>query len=185
MSPGVPVLLLILLWLAPIDAGADRVHLKSGQDFEVEQWWEQGDRFFYQRLGGIVAIPRGDVERVERTEMPAAQKAGAPQDVMPRPCDPFDPLITAKGAVPCVSPRPDPCEPRFPKVGYPEAAIYGWAACRGYTTTAGRVLSSDLFRVSVTLVSGAIEKQFVVGPERSRTHISTRNGTITAIQRRE
>lgn len=182
---GRALLLLVVLSLAPIDVGADRVYLRSGQDFEVERWWEQGDRFFYQRLGGIVAIPRADVERVERSETSAPLSTPAPRDAAPRACDPFEPLVTAKGAVPCLAPRPDPCEPRFPKVGYPETTIYAWAACRGYATTDGRVLSPDLFAVRVTPVGGITEKEFVVGPERSRTHISTRNGTITAIRSSE
>ncbi len=170
------VALLLLLSLVPIEVEADRVYLRSGQDFEVERWWEQGDTFLYQRLGGIVAIPRRDVERVERSEKPAPRPEAAPG-----PCDPFEPLVTKGGRVPPCSPQPDPCGPRFPGIGHPETAIYAWAACRGYTTTEGRVLSPDLFTVTVT----ATEKQFVVGAGRSRAYISTRNGTITAIQRRE
>ena len=185
-----PVLLaLVLLALAPTTVEADRIHLKSGQDFEVDRWWEQGGALYYERLGGIVAVPRGDVERIERSPAPGsaspstpAPPAAAPlSPAAPRPCDPFEPLVT-RGAVPCGSPRPDPCEVRFPKVGYPETAIYAWAACRGYTTASGQILSPDLFVVTVTAAPGFTHKRFVAGPDRDRRHVYTQNGTITAIQ---
>jgi hypothetical protein len=46
-------------------AAADRIYLKSGADFEVDRWWQEGDTVYYERFGGVIAIPKGDVERIE------------------------------------------------------------------------------------------------------------------------
>jgi hypothetical protein len=45
--------------------GPARIHLRSGVSFDVPRWWYQGDLLYYERFGGVVSVPRSDVERIE------------------------------------------------------------------------------------------------------------------------
>jgi len=44
---------------------ADTIYLKSGQRLEVESWRDVGDEIEFARFGGIMRIPKSDIERVE------------------------------------------------------------------------------------------------------------------------
>jgi hypothetical protein len=59
---------LLVLVLMPIPALADRFHMKSGFDFDVDAWREDGDELVYERFGGEVRIKKADVARIERRE---------------------------------------------------------------------------------------------------------------------
>jgi tetratricopeptide (TPR) repeat protein len=54
--------------LAPLPAPlADVIHMKNGSTVSVDQWWEQGGEIRYRRAGGIIGIPKSQVERIEAT----------------------------------------------------------------------------------------------------------------------
>ncbi|MGH7321526.1 MAG: hypothetical protein ACRELA_18150 [Candidatus Rokuibacteriota bacterium] len=42
-----------------------RIHLKSGSSFDVPRWWYKGDLLYYERFGGVISVPRSEVDRIE------------------------------------------------------------------------------------------------------------------------
>ena len=43
-----------------------RIHLKSGSSFDVPRWWYEGDLLYYERFGGVISVPRSEVDRIEQ-----------------------------------------------------------------------------------------------------------------------
>lgn len=83
--PALPVPCAVVLLLAlgvglvgPVEA--DVIHLKNGQRIEVGAARDLGETVEFERYGGVVRIPKGDVERIVRgppgTEIPP----GGPRD---------------------------------------------------------------------------------------------------------
>lgn len=58
--------LALLCALAPSIALADRIHLKTGDYVDVDNWREENGQIFYERFGGTIAISKDDVVRIER-----------------------------------------------------------------------------------------------------------------------
>ena len=56
-------LALILRVAAPV--AAYRIHMKSGWDFDVDKWWQEGDSIVYERFGGTISVLKRDVLRIE------------------------------------------------------------------------------------------------------------------------
>ena len=65
--------------------GADVVRLKSGNAIEVDAWQDAGDAIEFSAGGGIVRIPKSEVERVEgrptRGDLPMYSAPAAPAPV--------------------------------------------------------------------------------------------------------
>jgi len=63
-------------------AGADVVRLKSGNAIEVDAWRDAGDAIEFSAGGGIVRVPKSEVERVEgrptRGDLPMYSAPAAP-----------------------------------------------------------------------------------------------------------
>jgi hypothetical protein len=61
---------------------ADRIYMKSGWDFDVDSWREEGDSIIYERFGGSITIKKADVLRIERRGEIAdtTREAPGPQD---------------------------------------------------------------------------------------------------------
>lgn len=47
-------------------AWADRIHLRTGDYFDVDGWREAGDYILYARFGGTITIHKDDVLRIEQ-----------------------------------------------------------------------------------------------------------------------
>ena len=62
----VPIGLAVAGWLAFPAAGvADVIHLKNGNQLQVEGWRDAGDAIEFMMGGGIVRIPKAEVQRVD------------------------------------------------------------------------------------------------------------------------
>ncbi|MCL4821507.1 MAG: hypothetical protein KJ067_20425 [Vicinamibacteria bacterium] len=59
-----------MLISAAATAAADVVELHNGRSFTADRTWEQGAQLFYERNGGVFAIPRELVRRVVREAAP-------------------------------------------------------------------------------------------------------------------
>ena len=70
-GPHLAVCLTLVLSVVCGVVQADRLHLDSGGQVDVEKWWVEGDFLFYDSDGGTVGIPRGSVVRIESRAVPA------------------------------------------------------------------------------------------------------------------
>ena len=43
------------------------IHLRDGRTIEAEEYWEQGNRIDYRKLGGVVGVDRSKVAMIENT----------------------------------------------------------------------------------------------------------------------
>ncbi|HEV8306901.1 MAG TPA: hypothetical protein VGW35_04490 [Methylomirabilota bacterium] len=59
-------LALVVALVGSAPAGADVLHLRNGGRIEVRAWRDAGDAVEFERFGGVVRIPREDIERIER-----------------------------------------------------------------------------------------------------------------------
>jgi len=153
---------LFVLFLASI-AHADRLYLKSGNDFAVESWREADGMIYYQRFGGTMAVPKEDVLKIE------SGPALPPTPPNPRP-------------VPFGSPSTGPtagqemfraCSP-IPWIGEAESRIDSWLGCLGPGFTRKR---------NMTVMAGGDRTQHVIQYlGHTISYIYTTNGKITAYQ---
>jgi len=96
-----------------LPVAADVIHLKSGSSVSVDQWWEQDGEIRYRRAGGIIGIPKNQVERIEATATQAPSGI-ALTDGPRRRSRPSPPAVLAPQA-------PAPLPGLVPAGGDPEA----------------------------------------------------------------
>lgn len=79
-------------------ASADVLHLRQGGSIATASWWVEGDTLYYESAAGTIGLPRGEVVRIERSEIPDADDRPAPpaspSRTVPRP-SPSDELAGA------------------------------------------------------------------------------------------
>ncbi|HZE89819.1 MAG TPA: tetratricopeptide repeat protein, partial [Verrucomicrobiae bacterium] len=51
--------------------------MKNGARIPATQWWEQDGEIRYRRAGGVVGIPKDQIERIERDPSGSGARAGA------------------------------------------------------------------------------------------------------------
>jgi len=70
--------------LTPLpSAFADIIHFRNGSTLKVAQWWDQDGEIRYRRAGGVIGIPKNQVERIEPT--PDPPRAPARSTAVPGP----------------------------------------------------------------------------------------------------
>jgi len=63
--------LIVSAALTPLpSAVADVIHLKNGSTVKVAQWWDQQGEIRYRRAGGVIGIPKDQIERIESSPNP-------------------------------------------------------------------------------------------------------------------
>ena len=82
MRFALPILLVVFLVTSAVVAHADRIYLKSGWDFDVDKWWEEGSTLYYERFGGTISVPKSDVLRIERNGEVVDTKRQAPGEAV-------------------------------------------------------------------------------------------------------
>lgn len=60
------LILFLSLLLCPVSASADVVVFKNGKRIETKEAWEENGQIKCHPYGGVVAYPKGQVERIER-----------------------------------------------------------------------------------------------------------------------
>jgi hypothetical protein len=76
----------LLLWT--VSAGAGTIYLRDGRTIDdVETWWDADGQLYYERYGGAIGIPRGDVIRITGTSKPRQPSVAPAPPARPGPPD--------------------------------------------------------------------------------------------------
>jgi len=67
MRKFIPFLLLVTL-IVPSLLDADTIFFKDGSRLDLERVWEEDDYVKYVLYGDVISIPKGDVERIEKSK---------------------------------------------------------------------------------------------------------------------
>jgi hypothetical protein len=120
------IAILLLVW--PSVCTADRIHLKSGWDFDVDRWYYEGDSLYYERFGGVIAVKRSDVVRIEKSDSGPThlQAPGSAYTAPPGSTEATHrtPLASAPTAAPeaPIAPPPDPSRGTPPGTPLPRSS---------------------------------------------------------------
>jgi len=59
------------------------IHLKNGQSFQTDRYWEDGGEIKFHRYGGVVGIKKDLVREIEEVDLPEDKKAVKDKPIQP------------------------------------------------------------------------------------------------------